>query len=583
MSRQDGLLPALGDHSIDHSHLWRGFSWIWENLRREGIRSAAFLIFIGAISEILSRQSDLSPLYSHLRIEVPLLLGLYWALSFAFRPGWKSQVASAVPFALAYIGCDIFFIAYGNVLRISDFQNVPELFKVLTIGQKAAMYSFLGATPVLLLVFLDYRRYWRMLSVAGFVLAGIGVVEFLPDAFLRGLQMAHVEVETYSDAQSVNENGRLTMMLYFEASRRSAIKQTAAYRERSGYEQEVRARGNFIEANGNRRNVYLVVLESWVDPNLFRAVTYSKDPANPDFKQLVGDKLGFSISPVFGGGTAQAEFEALCGVPARGELSEIDFDDFTGHAAGCLPGVLRQAGYSTYATNVYQPDYFNSVNAYTGAGFDEIYYPKEYARDRNTYLSISKATATETYLFDGDLFDQNLAFIARTLRENPGKPIFNYVLTMYGHEPHDIDTSVRPMVLSMIAPHDDQQLLRSANQYWYRTQAIASYIRGLIKLDPNSLIIMMADHVPGLDEGTKSYKDFRYLDNVEGSTHMNRIVVVENGVVVQHETIHHYDVPALIYDYVTGEKYCAQNKCRLSSGELEDRYKLLISRAAGPK
>jgi hypothetical protein len=134
----------------------------------------------------------------------------------------------------------------------------------------------------------------------------------------------------------------------------------------------------------------------------------------------------------------------------------------------------------------------------------------------------------------------------------------------------------------MKAPHDDQQLLRAANQYWYRTQAIASYIRALIKLDPKSLIILVSDHVPPLGEGVKSYKEFRYLDNIEDSVHLNRILVVEDGKVVRHKTIHHYDVPSLIYDYLTSQRYCMQNNCDLTSEEREDKYMSLISRAVSP-
>jgi len=134
----------------------------------------------------------------------------------------------------------------------------------------------------------------------------------------------------------------------------------------------------------------------------------------------------------------------------------------------------------------------------------------------------------------------------------------------------------------MNAPHDDQQLLRAANQYWYRTQAIAAYVRGLIKLDPNSLIILVSDHVPPLDEGIDSYKNFRYLDNVADSIHMNRILVVENGKVVRHETIHHYQVPSLIYDYLTGEQFCAKHNCDPSADSRKDQYMLLMSRAASP-
>ncbi len=554
-----------------------------DKIRRLGIRYFVFLIFMGALSEVLSSQSGLSPLRSHLWIEAPLLLALYWAFNFALRPGKLPAFVAALPLVIAYVACDIFFIAYGDVLRIIDVQNLPELLKVLHFAKKAGMIFALSLPPALLLAFVDYRRYWRALTIAGLALLAVATVELLPDAVLSGLQLARVDVAEYSDAQSVNTNGRLTMALYFEASRRVAIKQTDAYRKRGEYEQQVRATADFIRKNGNRHNVYLVVMESFVDPTLFRAVTWSRDPRHPDFAQLVGDEQGFSISPVFGGGTAQAEFEALCGVPALEELSDTEFNDFTGHAAGCMPGILHQAGYATYASNAYQPDYFNSTKAYTGAGFEKLYYPLEYAHDRESYLTVSNASDVETYLFDGDLFNQNLAFIARTLREHPGQPIFSYLLTMYGHEPHDMDTDRRPLVLTMKAPHDDQQLLRAANQYWYRTQAIASYIRALIKLDPQSLIILMSDHLPPLDEGTKSYQDFRYLDNTDDNTHLNRIIVVEDGKVVRHQTIHHYNVPSLIYDYLTSQRYCAQNNCDLSSAERKDKYMLLISRAVSAK
>ena len=537
---------------------------------------------MGVLSEILSRQSDLSPLSSHLRIEVPLLLALYWAFGFALRPGKLSAFVAALPFVFAYAACDVFFIAYGDVVRIIDLQNLPEFFKVLHFAGKAEVSLVLGLPIVLLLAFVNYRRYWRLLTVAGLAVLATVVVEFFPDAVLSGLQLARLDVATYSDAQSVNDNGRLTMVLYFEASRRVAINQTHADGKRVEYDQQVRASADFIRKNGNRHNVYLVVLESWLDPSLFHGVAFSSDPRHPDFAQLVGDNQSFSISPVFGGGTAQAEFEALCGAPALEEISEIEFDGFTGHPAGCMPGILHQAGYSTYASNAYQPDYFNSTKAYTGIGFEKTYFPLEYARDRETYLSVANASSDERYLFDGDLFNQNLAFVARTLRENPGQPIFNYVLTMYGHEPHDIDTRRRPLVLSMKAPHNDQQLLRAANQYWYRTQAIAAYIRGLVKLDPNSLIILVSDHVPPLDEGTKSYADFHYLDNIDDSIHMNRILVVQDGQVVRHATIHHYDIPSVIYDYLTSQRFCSQNHCDLSTAEREHKYRLLISRAVSP-
>ena len=188
---------------------------------------------------------------------------------------------------------------------------------------------------------------------------------------------------------------------------------------------------------------------------------------------------------------------------------------------------------------------------------------------------------TENYFFDGDLFEQNLAFVARTLKEHPEQPILNYVLTIYGHEPHDIDTDRRPGGFDECAA-SGPPAFAGRQSVLYRTQAIAAYVRGLIKLDPNSIIILVSDHVPPLDKGTDSYEDFRYLDNIDDSIHMNRILVVENGIVVRHRTIHHYQVPSLIYDYLTADKFCAQHNCDPSADEGKDQYMLLMSRAATP-
>ena len=546
------------------------------------LRYLAFLLFMEGLSAVLGHWSQLLPLHAQLRTEVPLLLVLYWAFGFALRPGKLSAIVAALPLVLAYIASDVCFVAYGDTLRIIDLRNLPELLKVLHFEGNAALLLALALPVVLLIAFVDYRRYWRALPLAGLLILGAAAVEFFPNPVVSGLLSVGVEEMDFSDAGCLDDNGRITVLLYFEAARKVAIAQTIAYRKRAEDDVRIPATADFIRSNGNHHNVYLVVLESWLDPTLFRGVTFSKSPRHPDYAALVGDNQGFSISPVFGGETAQAEFEALCGVPALSEISFIEFNSFTGHPAGCMPAILRQAGYKTYASNAYMPDYFNTINAYTGIGFDKIYFAREFAPNRETYLTLQNMSEAENYFFDGDLFDQNLAFVARTLKEHPEQPILNYVLTIYGHEPHDIDTDRRPLVVSMSAPHQDLQLLRAANQYYYRTQAIAAYVRGLIKLDPNSIIILVSDHVPPLDKGTDSYEDFRYLDNIDDSIHMNRILIVENGTVVRHQTIHHYQVPSLIYNYLTGEKFCAQRNCDPPADERKDQYMLLMSRAATP-
>ncbi len=546
-----------------------------------GNRYFAFFAFIVALAEVLSRMSGLSGIRSHLRTEGPILVGLYWALNFVLRPRRLSPFVAALPIVVIYTGYDLFYLYWGNVFKAVDVQSLPELLKVLPFSWKAALLLTLGLPVVLVLGFVNYRRYRSVLCMGVLAALLVVTVELRPSVVLSALQRAGFQVAEWSDAETVNENGRFTTMLYFEARRRQALSETATYRDRGNYEMEVRAAADLIRKRGNHRNVHLVVLESFVDPTLFGAVSYSKDPRHPDFAELVGDRQGFSISPVFGGESAQAEFEVLCGVPALQKLSEIEFHDFSGEATGCMPGILDQAGYSTIVSNAFEPNYFNGTKAYTGVGFEKIYFPREYESASPTYLTARNVSDDEQYMFDGDLFDQNLAFLAQTLHDSPGRPVLNYVLGTYGHEPHDIDTERRPLVLSMRSPRQDQQLLRAVNQYWYRTQAIAHYLRALIKLDPRSLIIIVSDHLPPLDRGLKSYNDFRYLDNIPNSTHLNRILVVENGKVVRHKTIHHYEIPSLIYDYLTSNAFCAEANCILSETEREQKYLSLMAHAVG--
>ncbi|HHO46968.1 MAG TPA: hypothetical protein ENN06_00675 [Desulfobacteraceae bacterium] len=108
----------------------------------------------------------------------------------------------------------------------------------------------------------------------------------------------------------------------------------------------------------------------------------------PILRRYSSARGGLSISPVFGGATAQAEFELLCGVPAMRELSGVEFNVFTGADTPCLPNILGKSGYHAVATNGFRPDFFNSPNAYEGIGFDKAYYPKEYAPAMESYLSL---------------------------------------------------------------------------------------------------------------------------------------------------------------------------------------------------
>jgi hypothetical protein len=58
-------------------------------------------------------------------------------------------------------------------------------------------------------------------------------------------------------------------------------------------------------------------------------------------------------------------------------------------------------------------------------------------------------------------------------------------------------------------------------------------------------------------------------------------LIVNNGKVVRHKTIHHYEIPSVIYDYLTSNSFCAENNCAPSELEREEKYMSLMARAVG--
>ena len=68
------------------------------------------------------------------------------------------------------------------------------------------------------------------------------------------------------------------------------------------------------KTGSGKPNVIMVMSEAFWDPTWMKGVTFSEDPI-PYFHQLQKESTnGLMISPVYGGGTVNTEFEALTGM-----------------------------------------------------------------------------------------------------------------------------------------------------------------------------------------------------------------------------------------------------------------------------
>ena len=519
-------------------------------------------------------------------LEGLFILYIYSFSYIVLRPSrWRGLLAM-IPLLLLYLTSDIFYLAFGKVFRLVNLHELPELIEVLPLSYSLPLSLLLLLVIVVLSVQIVWRPERHALYAASPLLLILLLLYSFPGAVALMIEGAGSEPVKYSDAKSVERNGRLTLMLYREAQRLKTLDDLAPYRNRDDYEQRINKKLQALQPYLDTRNVHLIVLESFLDPRLFSKLGFSTSPVHPEFEKLFGEQLGLSLSPVFGGATAQAEFEVLCGVPALERLSSVEFNVFNGSAAYCLPGQLVSMGYHSSASNTYKPNFFNAAAGYAGAGFSVSHFPKEFSHDTESYLEFGDP-GVEEYIFDQDLFEQNLGYVEKHLRENPEKPLFNYLMTIYGHLPHILDPDSRPEKIELHSDYPDDHLTRSTNQFYYRTEAIANYVNSLISLDPESLIVLISDHVPPLRNGPNTYEALAYLDGVENANYHNRLAIIDRGQPRVWPVIHHYEIPALVLNYLSEGAYCHTQGCSFtgngdttSQNEWLNAYLVLMAHAS---
>ncbi|MGQ7845554.1 LTA synthase family protein [Granulosicoccus sp. 3-233] len=230
-----------------------------------------------------------------------------------------------------------------------------------------------------------------------------------------------------------------------------------------------------------QRNVHVMVLESFFDPVTLGPEWVPEDPFPEDFRQLWAETgNSHALSPVFGGYTANAEFETLCGFPVT--ENAVFFEGWLRRKVPCLPAVLADAGYQTMASHPNVPGFWNRTLAYNLVGFD-TYLSKE---------SFNLEDSVEGLLLDHSFYEQAFDKVAQLDRN---RPVFNYMLTYHGHLPYPSSDNYPDQV----KPGKESVLLNGyLNQMWYKSRDLMDRLETLKTEDPDGLIVIFGDHLPFL-------------------------------------------------------------------------------------
>jgi len=303
----------------------------------------------------------------------------------------------------------------------------------------------------------------------------------------------------------------------------------------------------------SKRNVYVVLLESFWDASVMKDAKLSQDCFTPSFRKLIEQKQeNFVLSPVFGGKTANAEFEILCGQPVTFGKG-IVFQTSIHNDVECLPRLLLNEGYDVSVWHPNRATFFNRIKAYKKIGFENRYFKDKFDfKDKNG-----------PFLSDKELYETVIKY-----NKQLNKPHFTYIMTITGHWGYPLHKKRKKIIKTS---SNVKEVENYVNSIYYTSKEFMEFYKNIKQHDPEALVVVAGDHLPFLganfagyvesDLLTKSISDFSTSMYLDYASTPLLVLDGKNGK-IDVGTISMYDIPHVVLSLLGYEKNNILNKVK---------------------
>lgn len=435
---------------------------------------------------------------------------------------------------MLFLAVDLKYVFHQDWLKITEVRLVAELFQSfpLIYGLPLTILALALLTGMIVNLQLRWQtRQW--LALAPLLVWGVGSW-LVPQPVLSVMEAVHMN--RFWEGNSFLQKGVVFALLY-DVPRMVALH--ARYQHLKQRYQSAPTPLLTLPPTTPKRNVHLFVLESFMDP-VQMGFPLPTDPIDPRMRTWLG---GSAMASTYGGGTAQAEFEVLCGTPVYDLVDTIVFHNLQGRPVDCLPHVLEQNGYTALSMVAAPRSYYNYGAAYQSVGFSRSLFQDAFpGQDKDgiwisndEYIALNKATITP-------LLEQHT-------------PIFNYMMTSSGHVEYELNPVKRPLVLKTTL---GKQMTHMINNVYYNSRAIADYIEYLLIHDPTAIVIAVSDHQGYLADMSiipQTHWDVNNTSDLRPEKYKVPYLFIDAGRKQTFGLIGHYEIPHLILASLKGEPY----------------------------
>lgn len=233
-------------------------------------------------------------------------------------------------------------------------------------------------------------------------------------------------------------------------------------------------------------NIIVIMNESFSDLAEVFDLETNEDPL-PFFHSLTENTIrGTAYSSVFGGTTANSEYEFLTGnTMAFLPEGTVPFHMYVGEEEPNLGGQLGSLGYRTVFMHPYLASGWNRRAVYQSFGFDEIYFQGDF--EAPTYM--------RNYITDQTSYEN---VVRRYEEKEDGEPLFIFNVTMQNHSAYNVPWTGLDKTVWLTG--DMEGRYSTVDQYLSLLRQSDSALEYLInyfsQVEEPTMILMFGDHQP---------------------------------------------------------------------------------------
>lgn len=250
-------------------------------------------------------------------------------------------------------------------------------------------------------------------------------------------------------------------------------------------------------------NIIFVMSESFWDPTKVTNLSFSEDPVPNLHHYIENFPGGQTISPTFGGNTANVEFEALTSYSmSLLKPGSIPYQQVITNKKEIpsIPTALKKEGYYTSAIHSFGRTFFKRDDVYKVLGFDKF----------NADDTMKNVDIDGDYISDLAMSKEIIAEL-----EKQKQPTFIHAVTMQNHFPFTEGRFGENLIeISGLENEESKGELETYTEGLRRSDEALQYlIEQLDNLDRPTLLVFFGDHLPSLGTNKSFYKENGYITN----------------------------------------------------------------------